>query len=483
MNTYCDPDKERAFLACLFRDPTMVHLLEAEDFCASEHRIIFEATRKVSLAGDGTRELVVLVRDWLAAQGTLNSVGGTSVLCSINNCWEFGTTSRQIALELRTLTLRRRATDLIVTMSRKNLSGEPIEAENERLSDTIEELGRTQAGLLGKPGLEVLEAVEFFRGVEDEVQFVLAPLLVEGGVVLLQGRPKSYKSTFALYIALMVAAGQWSAGEFEVPAAVPVLYISFEDGRRRLKQRIFRYLRALGVHELPKTLFLAEAFPINLASPGAADDLIRSVRARGIRLLVLDPFVYTHTADENDAKEMQPVCAALKRVAREAKCTTLLVHHVRKLSSSGDAGEVVDRGRGSSTIAGAADAILDWRVNAKQRRLECQMVSKDVEDCGFHATFSLSPDDRAAWIIEAAPESPESTARMLDEIKTAAVQALASQPGGICRRDLLGKTSAQSETTIGKYLDQLVEGGLLTALTGSRGAKVYALRNDPSPVN
>ena len=78
--------------------------------------------------------------------------------------------------------------------------------------------------------------------------------------------------------------------------------------------------------------------------------LVSELLSRDIRLLVIDPFVQSHHAEENRNEEMNLVMDAWGQVANDANCAVWLVHHFRKGGQSGDA----ESFRGAAAIQGAA---------------------------------------------------------------------------------------------------------------------------------
>lgn len=83
------------------------------------------------------------------------------------------------------------------------------------------------------------------------------------------------------------------------------------------------------------------------------DAIIAEVKARQIDVLIVDPFVSTHTVDEKDNTKIQQVAAAWVRVAQEANCSVELIHHVRKTSEEITA----DDGRGAGALKDKARSV------------------------------------------------------------------------------------------------------------------------------
>lgn len=88
--------------------------------------------------------------------------------------------------------------------------------------------------------------------------------------------------------------------------------------------------------------------PVNAA-------LITEIRARRIDALIIDPFVSSHRAEENDNGQMDAVAKHWASIARETGCSIILVHHSRKLG-----GQQVDAeaARGASAVSNAARSVL-----------------------------------------------------------------------------------------------------------------------------
>lgn len=83
--------------------------------------------------------------------------------------------------------------------------------------------------------------------------------------------------------------------------------------------------------------------------------LVAELKRREITLLIVDPFVQSHSAEENRNEEMNLVMALWGQVAKEADCAVWLVHHFRKGGKGGD----VESVRGAGAIQGAARSMFN----------------------------------------------------------------------------------------------------------------------------
>jgi len=71
--------------------------------------------------------------------------------------------------------------------------------------------------------------------------------------------------------------------------------------------------------------------------------------AKKVGLIVIDPFRYSHGADENDSTEMMGIMQQLRYCAVQGAAVVVLHHPAKREGSTG---------RGSSAIRGAADVAL-----------------------------------------------------------------------------------------------------------------------------
>lgn len=78
-------------------------------------------------------------------------------------------------------------------------------------------------------------------------------------------------------------------------------------------------------------------------------NLVAEMKARQIDVIVVDPFVSSHEASENDNPAMDRIVKAWGRVAQLANCAVELVHHARK-PVGGERETTVDSSRGGKAL-------------------------------------------------------------------------------------------------------------------------------------
>jgi hypothetical protein len=208
------------------------------------------------------------------------------------------------------------------------------------------------------------------------VRWLIDGLLPAGGYCALYGRPGSYKSFGALYLAGMIAAGRDAFGRSTAQGSV--IYIAGEGGAG-LKRR----WDALRIHhDLPDDLPLGFVrAQLDLRS-GVSDmaDLVEAINTRSLTpsLIVIDTLARAFGGgDENSAEDMSAFINVTNslRSAYDEHTTILIVHHSGKADAAGM--------RGSSALLGAVDTEFQMRkINGSEARLGSIQITKqkDGED-------------------------------------------------------------------------------------------------------
>ena len=85
------------------------------------------------------------------------------------------------------------------------------------------------------------------------------------------------------------------------------------------------------------------------------EQLHEALTEQGIDVLIVDPFVSSHGADENSNTRIDAIAKAWARVAKRANCVVILVHHSRKLGGQKVTAEL---SRGAVALINAARIAL-----------------------------------------------------------------------------------------------------------------------------
>ena len=142
----------------------------------------------------------------------------------------------------------------------------------------------------------------------------------------------------------------------------PVWIYNLEDPADELLRRLYAILLE---HQIDPQRLLGQLYldsgrirPLviaTLSSSGAivaepvVDGLIAELQARKIELFIVDPFVKSHRLEENRNEQIDFAAQQWSKVAEQADCAILLLHHFRKGGASGEA----DAFRGASGLIDA----------------------------------------------------------------------------------------------------------------------------------
>lgn len=89
---------------------------------------------------------------------------------------------------------------------------------------------------------------------------------------------------------------------------------------------------------------------------------------RGIDVLVVDPFVSSHKAEENHNSKIDAIAKAWARVAKAANCCILLVHHTSK-AGAGEVTALSSRGAGALVNAARTTLVINRMSPEEAERL------------------------------------------------------------------------------------------------------------------
>jgi AAA domain len=176
--------------------------------------------------------------------------------------------------------------------------------------------------------------------------------------------PGAYgKSALAITEALAIATGRPLLG-VTPDEQTNVWYWNGEDPMEELERRLAAAYQHYGIdrEETEGRLFVdsgrdQEIVLAKMTKVGAeiaqpvVDQVIATIRANQIGLLIVDPFVASHRVTENDNPAIELVAATWARIANVAGCAIELVHHSRK---TGGAEITVEDGRGGSALLAKA---------------------------------------------------------------------------------------------------------------------------------
>jgi len=250
---------------------------------------------------------------------------------------------------------------------------------------------------------------------DEPIRWLVKDIVPANSFCALYGRPGSYKSFVALYLASNIANGSDAFGKAVEQGSV--VYIAAEGGAG-LKRRRDAIIRKYNLgDDLPIYFIKAQ---LNLSS--TLDDMnavLEAIAALNVKpkLLIVDTFARVFHGEENSAKEVGESIAIFGHIQDTLGCGILLVHHAGKDTARGM--------RGSSALLGAVDLELECvkisEEGASQRVGKLTVTKqKDGED-GIELGYSMD-------VIQLSEIDPDYTSLALEPITGDALALAQSRP-------------------------------------------------------
>ncbi|WP_144999957.1 AAA family ATPase [Kocuria rhizophila] len=286
------------------------------------------------------------------------------------------------------------------------------------------------------------------------IEYVV-PGLIPEGLTLLVAAPKVGKSWMMLGIALAAASGGVALGSIPVDRR-PVLYLTLEDGERRIQDRL-KKLTATPEADLRFMTSLGTCGPVEVISA-----FIRR-NAEEHPLVILDTLGRVRgvgNGADNYGRDYTQM-AALKACVDEFPGSSLIVvHHTNK----GAHGDFLSAVSGTQGLAGAADSIAVIQRERDHQEGTLHITSRDALEGEYGVR--LSPE--GAWAIEGGSLAGAAQAvqnRQAQEgtgdTMRAVLAAVQDRPEGL-KPQQVAAVAGVDEATARQYLRRAVKSGRLS---------------------
>lgn len=349
-------------------------------------------------------------------------------------------------------------------------------------------------------GWQIRTAADALEPKEPQ-KYLIDQMLPYPCLAIVYGGPGSLKSMILADMAVCVAGGlRWldpldsdlvQPGVSLQAVQAPVLWVDFDNGKRRTDLRIGAMLRA---HNLgPETPIHHVSMPtphLDASNTRHIEAMTALIQQNGYRLVIVDNLgLITGDTEENSA-EMANVMGHLRRLAEDTEAAILLVHHQRKSASNGDSngvrkGETL---RGHSSIEASLDLAL--LIERKQGEDSIAIIPTKVRDflsfdiIGAHFTYEHAPDSRDLWSARFFSEATATKEELAQRGLRDAISAECRLQPGITQKELVdavrdrfgGMADAKTPgvVKVRGTVKVMVQDGLLTEGGSGNGRTYYA---------
>ena len=292
------------------------------------------------------------------------------------------------------------------------------------------------------------------------IRWVVDGLFQEGSCYLLAGKSKVGKSRLVLSIVVAASTGGRVLGKLGARGG-DVLYLSLEDGERRLQERIAQMTAYDTGADLSRLHYRTHWDPLDA---GGAEDLESWLDLHpDCGLIVIDTLVRVRGQSGQDRQSLYSLdyqaLAPLADMAHRRRVGVLVVHHTRKA----EAEDPIDAISGSMGLSAAVDGALILTRKRQSADGELSIVGRDTED----RTLSLKLDhETGGWLLIGDADEQRLTLERREVLEALHESGMAMKPGELAIA--LGK----SANATGQLLWKLKKEGLV--IQRSYGAYVLA---------
>ena len=215
----------------------------------------------------------------------------------------------------------------------------------------------------------------------------IIPGLLPAGLAIFAGPSKAGKSWLTLWLCLQISRGKSVWGRETEPRTV--LYFSLEDTLGRLQERLYQLVDA---EEDPERLILqTESHGIG---QGLEEQIVSFIHTYpDISLIVIDTLQKVRKTERNGsmyANDYRDI-GALKELADKYDICILLVHHLRKQSSS----DPYDQISGSTGIMGVADTTWLMHRQRMSKTATIRVIGRDMDEKMLHIR-----EENCVWTLD-----------------------------------------------------------------------------------
>ena len=283
----------------------------------------------------------------------------------------------------------------------------------------------------------------------------IVPRVIPEGLTILAGRPKIGKSWLVLLIGILIAKRAQLSGldyGMTVPIGGSVLYLSLEDGNRRLQRRMTKLIGSALPENWPASLYLKTEW--RRFDQGGLDDISAwhadaTARGQNPVLVIVDTLAKVRAPWNPKASPYQndhDALAGLQKLADELRIAVIVNHHDRKM----DAEDIFDTISGTLGLTGAVDTILVLSRKAQGTTLHIR--GRDLED---ETPLAMQFDKATGqWSVLGDAADVQRSAE-----RTRILMALAKAPEGLHVAEIKAAANVRSRTAADVLLFKMAEAG------------------------
>jgi|TARA_Y100000310_G_scaffold318959_1_gene373643 archaellum biogenesis ATPase FlaH len=464
-------EAEAAVLGAILIDPEAIEKtlhLKYSDFYHAPHQIIFRA---ILYLHNNTHDIdLITVSNTLTRHNKLNDAGGAYYISGLaNNTPTAGniSTYANIVKEHSIQRQLKTAAYEFYSSAPEDMNGTVIQFQQ-----VLEEILQDSPGVNHIRGLTLHSYTDYIEDETEEPDMIIEQgILPERGILIIGGQPKAGKSILALNLAYHLATGtQWL--DFAIPKTRKTVVLQAENSYWNVRRRIRTMNNATEAPFLlppPNKDTLTVSDPIALKINSLKDYLKMEtiITRHSPDVLIIDPLVHFHSADENSNAEMGLVMEHFRTLANNHNLAVIIIHHSKKPGLNQSQGGMTLRG--ASAVFGAVDtAVVLARHTDPQTGETDYTLDFDIRNGENPERFYLDFDQTTLWLLKTDSPLPD----MKEWIVAALVQVAED---GISQTLLVqaAKDEGFKESSVKKKISALIAKDVIRTDGKKRSRKLH----------
>jgi hypothetical protein len=332
---------------------------------------------------------------------------------------------------------------------------------------------------------QVFTLADAYRPREPPVE-VVEGLFPRPSVSIVYGAPATLKTLLLLDMLACIAAGlTWlrplnpSHGLPRGVTQASVLWVDFDNGPRRMHERVAAIGRAYGLLPSVPLHYVSMPSPwLDASNPIGLAPLEAALERYEAKVVVIDNLLLIKGSIEENSAGMGVVMAYLRQLAERYDCVVIALHHQRK--DQGNGGRSGDRLRGHSSIEAAVDlALLVEREDGSDSITLRSTKTRGADVPPFGAVFTYEHAPGTSDLFKARfyglPIADEHSDRAVEH----AIRAALGASGELRKMDLSGRVhGALPKVGINRIrviIDRMLTQHHLNMRPGARGSQNVSL--------
>lgn len=188
-------------------------------------------------------------------------------------------------------------------------------------------------------------------------QWLIEDLWLLGGVNGIAAPVKSGKSRLLCWLIVGLFKGQVLGLPVQDPRPPKVLYLAAEESLdEELHPRFTKYAKEQGLDPAVLDITVQQAMGMKLNLESHRKELGKIIKNGGFTVVVIDPMIRVHAADESKNSEMTQVLTGLRVYAASLGVTVIFLQHTPKPNIDTDLSHMENWFRGAGDFAAVVDS-------------------------------------------------------------------------------------------------------------------------------